>query len=139
MGTRSSNIITYDVEKYWKLFVIYRYQSGELLWTLVMFRFQIWKQVNIFYQVKKTFCCKTINFYVKAEQQSWIKVFVLLGMTLFQTRDLFNKTQCVRFTVPLAQTSYSKTFNSEWNERSCMAVSYYRGIYVGSVWVAEKY
>ena len=69
-------VILSIVEKYWKLcimtwytwkswkirkllYVIKHYQGDDILWISEMFQFQIWKQVVIFYQIKKTFWHKT--------------------------------------------------------------------------------
>ena len=66
--------------------------------ALEMFQFQIQKQVNIFYQVKKMFWRLTMSFEVKAEQQSCIVVFVLLKVwTLFRLEfNLLKQMECVR-------------------------------------------
>ena len=43
------------------------------------------------------------------------------------------------FTVSLAKMFYIETFNSEWSKWSWMAVTYYKGIDVCSVRVAEEW
>ena len=58
-----------------------------------------------------------MNFDVQAGQQSFIRVFILLGKTPYQTRAIETNGMCKscaeEFNVSPVQTFYSETFNSE--------------------------
>ena len=128
------------VGKYWHVytpFIITKLPT--FCWAFLMFQFQIRKQVNIFYVYKKTFGCQTINFDVRAKQQSCNRVFVLLDMIPFQTRDGVCKNCGEEFHCFAGRNLLQKIFNSAWNEKSWMAVSNYRGIDVDRFRVPQEW
>lgn len=85
--------------------------------SLKCFSFKYGNKLLFSIKLRKRFGTKQIKFYVEGEQQSCINVFVLLGITPFHKVETITNTVCkdcvMEITLLLAQTFYSKTFNSE--------------------------
>jgi hypothetical protein len=108
-------VIEPGVDKYWELWSMSRYSkkkwgkyanfirhvtSSLLLNFVKILKSFSNKYQNSWYFTKqklwKLFCGETGNFDVKAEQPSWIKFCIELGMTPVQTRNLLKLYECAK-------------------------------------------